>query len=139
MKPSIYELEVHFGANGSLLTRFGLDAITDDAPRESQKYGAKGCYSLEAFGTVEDACRHFFDTSNLEDAMLDCCRVPRLEILNGVESKMWASGWKYRGIDILGDKSVQKGSLIALAIDKGKCSHCNTRNFWQEVSRCVAT
>lgn len=136
MNPSIYELEGHFGADdGSLLTRFGLDEISEDIPRDNQKYGAKGeCYSLDDFDTIEEACRHFFDASNLEDAMLDCCRVPRLEILNGAESKMWASDWKYKGVGVLGDKSVQRGSLIALAVDEGKCSHCKTRNFWQEAS-----
>ena len=134
MNPSIYELEGYFGADdGGLLARFGLDEISEDFPRDNLKYGAKGeCYSLDDFDTIEEACRHFFDASNLEDAMLDCCRVPRLEIPNGTESKMWASDWKYKGVGVLGNKSVQRGSLIALAVDEGKCSHCKTRNFWQE-------
>jgi len=68
---------------------------------------------LDSFLTAEDACRHYFDTKSLEEAVWDHVGVPRIIILNGNMEIMQKAGWKYYKGGIRGDKSVKLGSRIA--------------------------
>ena len=140
MKPSIAEFQERFGPKvlGS------LDACYLDFLKATciwrDSYDSWGKTSiLHDFDTVGEACKHFFHTSTLAEAILDCVGIPRLVILNGDEKTMWQSGWTYKAKCSLGDESVQMGSRVALAIDDTMCSHCiarcahgNIQNFWGE-------
>jgi hypothetical protein len=69
---------------------------------------------LDSFLTVEDACRHYFDTRSLEEAVWDHVGVPRIIILNGNKERMQTAGWKYsKDKSILGDESVKLGNRVA--------------------------
>lgn len=140
MTPLIAEFQDRFGSEclGSTGARC-LEIIKADCIW-SECYGSQGKKpDLHDFDTVEEACKQLFDTSTLAEAILDCVGIPRLVVLNGDEKTMWKSGWKYIGECPLGDRSVQMGSRIALAIDNTMCSHCRAmcshgkaRNFWGE-------
>ena len=69
---------------------------------------------LDGIDTIDKACRFYFDTHSLEEAMFDFLHIPRLLVVNGDEDAMMKSGWKERGKDcFLGDKSAKVGSRIA--------------------------
>ena len=117
LNPSVEEFQARF-PNVDL--GISLFVATEDFSNKSDRdelYGRGGELGLEDFATVEEACQYFFDTTNLHDAILDCCGVPRLLILNGSDERMFSSGWKYRGRCFLGDSSVKLKSRIALAIN----------------------
>jgi len=81
---------------------------------------------LDEFLTVEEACRHFFDTRSLEEAIWDLFGIPRIVILNGNREKMEQAGWISCGINSdLGDKSVQLGHRVAHA-------YFETCEVWKE-------
>ncbi|KAL7533401.1 hypothetical protein ACHAXR_005203 [Thalassiosira sp. AJA248-18] len=134
LRPSIGQFEHRFASDDlgiEIVYRYDLSTLSAD--KWIEKYSAKTHkYDLDEFKTIEKACRHFFDASTLEEAIFDCVGIPRILILNGDEKNMWNSGWKYKGRCFLGDQSVRVGKRIAIAIDKNKCSHCETRNFWEE-------
>jgi len=68
---------------------------------------------IDSFITVEDACRHYFDTKSLEEAIWDAAGVPRIIILNGNKERMQKAGWKnYKG-GIRGDMAVKLGCRVA--------------------------
>ena len=64
--------------------------------------------------TIDKACRFYFDTHSLEEAIFNFLNIPRLLVVNCDEDTMMKSGWKERGKDcFLGDKSAKVGSRIA--------------------------
>ena len=141
MKPSIAEFQEKFGldclgsagfrcldiikAHTEAHEKITTDCTLSKTPRRKE-------FELCDFDNLEEACRHFFDTSTLAAAILDCVGIPRLLILNGDEKTMWQSGWKFKGRCTLGDTSLQTGRRVALAIDSRLCSHHGAQNFWGE-------
>jgi hypothetical protein len=140
MKHSIAEFQERFGSKGL----GSSDACYLDFLKATciilqiiRLLGQKIYYAY--FDTIEEVCQQFFDTSTLAEAILGYIGIPRLVILNGYEKPMLSSGWTYKGKCTLGDKSVQVGSRISLAIEDTTCSHCiarcahgNIQNFWGE-------
>lgn len=68
---------------------------------------------IDSFITVEDACRHYFDTRTLEEAVWDAAGVPRIIILNGNRERMQKAGWRNIKGGIRGDEGLRLGSRIA--------------------------
>jgi len=68
---------------------------------------------LDSFLTVEDACRHYFDTRSLEEGVWDAAGVPRNIVLNGNRERMQKTGWKIYSGGIRGDLAVKLGTRIA--------------------------
>ena len=68
---------------------------------------------IDSFLTAEDACRHYFDTRSLEEAVWDAAGVPRIIILNGNRERMQKAGWKNIKGGIRGDEGLRLGSRIA--------------------------
>ena len=82
---------------------------------------------LDCFTTVEDACKHYFDASCLEEAIWDYLGVPRIIVLDGSQEKMHKLGWIRCRVKTtkLGDSSVRLGYRVVHVYDDG-CS------VWQE-------
>jgi len=68
---------------------------------------------IDSFLTAEDACRHYFDTRSLEEAVWDAAGVPRIIILNGNRDRMQKAGWRSIKGGIRGDEGLRLGSRIA--------------------------
>ena len=68
---------------------------------------------IDSFLTAEDACRHYFNTRSLEEAVWDAAGVPRIIILNGNRERMQKAGWKSIKGGIQGDEGLRLGSRIA--------------------------
>ena len=92
--------------------------------KKTYRYTAKRPkYELDRFVTAEEACRFFFDTATIEEAIWDLVGIPRLLILNSDRWTMEVSPWKIcNGRDALGDKSVKMGSRVAHAYFDGWCT-----------------
>jgi len=78
-------------------------------------------WEIMGFKSMEEACRHAYDTGSLEEAIWDSVGILRLIALNGDEKTVKKSGWKYLGNKPgkdyeLGDRSVRLGSRIVFAI-----------------------
>lgn len=126
---------------GQFISKFGLDNVQlkpDEyaecfAPSLLEKDKApiskRPRCDLDSFHSLSDACRHFFDTASLEEAIWDFVGVPRIVVLNGTREKMQKAGWKYCQVkSVLGDKAVKIGSRVA---------HLNSSNWcivWKESS-----
>jgi len=113
------------------ITRFGFSCLDgnkfleefcfiSDYDYDTSKIRGTGSMSkrqrcdLDSFLNVEDACRHYFDTRSLEEAVWDHVGVPRIIILNGNRERMQKAGWKYsKDRSILGDNAVTLGNRIA--------------------------
>jgi len=111
------------------IKRFGFSCLNDDKfleefcfisgydtseSRGDESMSKRQRCDLDSFLSVEDACRHYFDTRSLEEAVWDHVGVPRIIILNGNLERMKKAGWKYsKDKSILGDNAVTLGSRVA--------------------------
>ncbi|KAL9189669.1 hypothetical protein ACHAXT_009344 [Thalassiosira profunda] len=123
--------------------KFGLDALKIDPEEygihilsegeESKRSIAKRPrYELDEFASTEEACRHFFDSSSIEEAIWDFLGIPRVVIMDADEEKMRNAGWQCRGSkSTLGEKSVMVGSRVAHVFYCGSCT------VWEETNNVV--
>mmetsp|Transcript_23191 Transcript_23191/g.50203 ORF Transcript_23191/g.50203 Transcript_23191/m.50203 type:complete len:800 (-) Transcript_23191:1350-3749(-) len=118
LEPSLEQFTAKFGWNNLGIEYFfdcvsSGDAVVEEHWHIRIKSKRRRC-EMDGFLTVEEACRHYFHSASLEEAIFDLVGVPRLIVLNGDLEKMQKAGWKCCKVkSVLGDKSVQLGSRVA--------------------------
>eukprot|EP00571_Detonula_confervacea_P002555 CAMPEP_0172319624 /NCGR_PEP_ID=MMETSP1058-20130122/38156_1 /TAXON_ID=83371 /ORGANISM="Detonula confervacea, Strain CCMP 353" /LENGTH=675 /DNA_ID=CAMNT_0013034707 /DNA_START=540 /DNA_END=2567 /DNA_ORIENTATION=- len=132
LEPSLEQFAKKFGWNnlGIDSDKYYAECISDNILECKESIGSiakrRRC-ELDNFLTVEEACRHFFDTSTIEEAIWDWVGIPRLIVLNGDEKKMNKSGWKHCKVkSVLGDETVQLGNRVAHVYSGSWCT------IWKE-------
>ena len=125
---------------GQFITRFGISCLNDNhylkeffflnnASGNAEDRGTgsnlkrRRC-DLDSFLNIEDACRHYFDTRSLEEAIWDHVGVPRIIELSRHDKCLGGlMGWKYCDHKVvLGDEAVKVGSRVVHHYDSSCCS-----------------
>lgn len=125
---------------GQFIARFGISCLNDNhylkeffflnnASGNAEDRGTgsnlkrRRC-DLDSFLNIEDACRHYFDTRSLEEAIWDHVGVPRIIELSRHDKCLGGlMGWKYCDHKVvLGDEAVKVGSRVVHHYDSSCCS-----------------
>ena len=125
---------------GQFIARFGIGCLNDNhylkgffllnnasGSAEDRGTGSnpkrRRC-DLDSFLTVEDACRHYFDTRSLEEAIWDHVGVPSIIVLSLHENCLGGlMDWKNCSSKVvLGDEAVKVGSRVIHHYDSSCCS-----------------
>jgi len=132
LDPSLEQFAKKFGWHnlGIDSDKYFAECISDDFFGCEEPIGSiakrRRC-ELDDFLTITEACRHFFDTLTIEEAIWDLVGIPRLIVLNGNEDKLKKAGWKYCKVkSVLGDKTAQLGSRVAHVYSGSWCT------IWKE-------
>ena len=126
--PSIDHFRAKYGSNCSY-----VEELYHEYAESYDEYVCHGSSpkrrrcELDHFTTMEEACRYYFDTRSLEEAIWDHVGVPRIVVLNGNIEKMQEAGWTCKDTSSLGDETVKLGSRVAYVYDD-LCS------IWEEPS-----
>ena len=131
MKPSLEQFITRFG-----WAKLGLDSDSymteyyrpSDASDEEcvESMSKRSRSELGSLLTVNDACKYYFNTATLEEAIWDFVGVPRLIAIGCSVKKIKKLGWEHQKVTaVLGDDSVQLGKRVVHVYD-GCCT------IWKE-------
>ena len=126
--PSIDHFRAKYGSNCSY-----VEELYHEYAESYDEYVCHGSSpkrrrcELDHFTTMEEACRYYFDTRSLEEAIWDHVGVPRIVVLNGNIEKMQEAGWTCKDTSSLGDETAKLGSRVAYVYD-------NLCSIWEEPS-----
>ncbi|KAL9190579.1 hypothetical protein ACHAXT_000285 [Thalassiosira profunda] len=137
MQPSFEQFVARFGwddlelGSEEFSREYCSSCAPNETPREPLSKRAKP--ELDGFDSAADACRHFFDTRSLEEAVWDVLGIPRLMALDVSQEDMATAGWTRCGVKAasLGDKAVQLGQRV-VHLCSGRCTVWKESGFADE-------